>query len=200
MDGVLNSYRTSVAADQGQIEKSSLNKTGHRVLLLKRVKSATQESKRFLPLPDTHRETTPAAASKKRHGLRSQAQIMDSAMAVRSLSFTARLGEDTQAVRTTTNLRVAAATGQIALRTRLGLSLDQFVAAEALALVLGAGEGVAFAVAVFGAAGRGDGFAPVGPDVQGAWFERVAVAAGGAPAGRKRDVGFGCGHGGGRNT
>ncbi len=121
-------------------------------------------------------------------------------MAMRPLSFTARLGEDTQTVRSTADLRIAAATGQIALRTRLRLGFDEFVAAEALALVLGSGEGVAFAVAVFGAAGRGDGFAPVGPDAQGAWFECVAVAAGGAPAGRKRDVGFGCGHAGGRDT
>lgn len=89
---------------------------------------------------------------------------MGETVSMRSLGLAVRVDENAQPRRPTTDFGVATTARQVAVCARLGLGLDQFVAAETLALVLGAGELVAFAIAVLGAAGRSDVFTPVGPE------------------------------------
>lgn len=56
-----------------------------------------------------HREKQAGSIKQERDGLRSQAEMMDTTVAVRSPRFAARLGEDAQTCRSAADLLVAAA-------------------------------------------------------------------------------------------
>lgn len=84
---------------------------------------------------------------------------------MRSLRLGVGIDKDAQPCRPTADLGITTTARQVAIRAGLRLGLDQFVAAETLALVLSTSKLVAFAIAVLGAAGRCYIFTPVGPDV-----------------------------------
>lgn len=114
------SYQTSVVADRGQTEKGFLSKRGGK-------SAAVHASEERYPKNRKDwfagsRRAPDAQQGRRRLG--SQAEVMDTTVAMRALGFGVGLGEDAQKGRSTADFGIAAATGEVAVGARLGLGFD----------------------------------------------------------------------------